>query len=82
MRFRLYGALVALLLVFPRAGWAQAATVPVKAMKLTDLSTMLVGTNPGGIGEWGFSGLLEVDGRRCSSTQVSGPKRFFTTPKN
>jgi 7,8-dihydropterin-6-yl-methyl-4-(beta-D-ribofuranosyl)aminobenzene 5'-phosphate synthase len=34
-------------------------------MKLTVLSTMLVGTNPsGGIGEWGFSGLLEVDGRR------------------
>lgn len=65
MRFRLYGMLGALLLLFPRAGWTQTATgVPVNAMKLTVLSTMLVGANPGGIGEWGFSGLLEVDGRR------------------
>ena len=50
----------------PRTGWAQTATgVPVAAVKLTVLSTNLVGTNPsGGIGEWGFSGLLEVDGRR------------------
>ncbi len=66
MRFWLYGTLAAILLVFPRTGWTQTATgVPVKSMKLTVLSTMLVGANPsGGIGEWGFSGLLEVDGRR------------------
>ena len=66
MRFWLYCTLAAILLVFPRIGWAQTATgVPVKAVRLTVLSTMLVGTTPsGGIGEWGFSGLLEVDGRR------------------
>jgi len=66
MRYRLYGTLAALLFVVPGTCWTQtAAGVPVKAMKLTVLSTMLVGTNPsGGVGEWGFSGLLEVDGRR------------------
>ncbi len=66
MRCWLHGTLAALLFVIPGTGWTQTATgVPVKAMKLTVLSTMLVGANPsGGIGEWGFSGLLEVDGRR------------------
>ncbi|MSO82702.1 MAG: MBL fold metallo-hydrolase [Acidobacteria bacterium] len=66
MRSCLHGTLVAMLLVIPRTGWTQTPTgVPVKAMKLTVLSTMLVGANPsGGIGEWGFSGLLEVDGHR------------------
>jgi len=39
---------------------AQAANV-----KVTVLSTMLVGASgTGGIGEWGFAALLEVDGRR------------------
>lgn len=66
MRLWLYGTLVAMILVITPAGWAQPATgVPVKAVKLTVLSTMLVGAHPsGGTGEWGFSGLLEVDGRR------------------
>ena len=66
MRRWLRGTVVALLFLIPRTGWTQTATgVPVNAMKLTVLSTMLVGSNPsGGIGEWGFSGLLEVDGRR------------------
>lgn len=66
MSMWLYGTLVAMILVIPPAGSAQPATgVPVKAVKLTVLSTMLVGANPsGGTGEWGFSGLLEVDGRR------------------
>jgi len=38
---------------------------PVKALKITVLSTMLAG-NPlfKGIGEWGFAALVEVDGRR------------------
>ena len=84
MRFWLSCTLVAILLVFPRTGWAQTATgVPVKAVKLTVLSTMLVGTSPsGGIGEWGFSALLEVDGRECSSIQAFGPRLFFETPKS
>jgi 7,8-dihydropterin-6-yl-methyl-4-(beta-D-ribofuranosyl)aminobenzene 5'-phosphate synthase len=66
MRLRLCAALVVMLCVFPRTAWTQTTTgVPVNAVKLTVLSTMLVGGNPsGGIGEWGFSALLEVDGRR------------------
>jgi 7,8-dihydropterin-6-yl-methyl-4-(beta-D-ribofuranosyl)aminobenzene 5'-phosphate synthase len=65
MRLWLFGALVAVLFVFPRTGSTQPITGPVKTLKFTVLSTMLVGTNPsGGIGEWGFSGLLEADGRR------------------
>jgi 7,8-dihydropterin-6-yl-methyl-4-(beta-D-ribofuranosyl)aminobenzene 5'-phosphate synthase len=34
------------------------------AVKVTVLSTMLAGNRGGGIGEWGFAALLEVDGRR------------------
>src|SRR4029077_12362391 len=66
MRRLFFGTLPALLLVAPGTAWAQpVAGVPVKSMKLTVLSTMLVGKNPsGGMGEWGFAGLLEVDGRR------------------
>ena len=35
----------------------------VQNLKVTILSTMLTGSTPG-IGEWGFSALVEVDGRR------------------
>ena len=37
---------------------------PAKAVKVTVLSTMLAGDPRGGIGEWGFAALLEVDGRK------------------
>lgn len=40
------------------------AQTPAKAVKVTVLSTMLVGNSAAGIGEWGFSAVLEVDGRR------------------
>ena len=43
----------------PRA-FAQTA----KDVKVTVLSTMLVGNAASGIGEWGFAAVLEVDGRR------------------
>lgn len=66
MRFGSHLALVLALVVLPRLACAQAIQGPqVRSAKLTVLSTMLVGKNPsGGIGEWGFSALLEVDGRR------------------
>ena len=37
---------------------------PARAVKVTVLSTMLAGNPGGGIGEWGFAALLEVDGRK------------------
>jgi 7,8-dihydropterin-6-yl-methyl-4-(beta-D-ribofuranosyl)aminobenzene 5'-phosphate synthase len=43
---------------------AQSTDPPVKAMKVTVLSTMLVGNAREGVGEWGFAAVLEVDGRR------------------
>jgi 7,8-dihydropterin-6-yl-methyl-4-(beta-D-ribofuranosyl)aminobenzene 5'-phosphate synthase len=43
---------------------AQSSDPPVKSMKVTVLSTMLVGGAREGMGEWGFAAVLEVDGRR------------------
>jgi 7,8-dihydropterin-6-yl-methyl-4-(beta-D-ribofuranosyl)aminobenzene 5'-phosphate synthase len=37
---------------------------PVKALKVTVLSTMLAGDPGRGIGEWGFAAVLEAEGRR------------------
>jgi 7,8-dihydropterin-6-yl-methyl-4-(beta-D-ribofuranosyl)aminobenzene 5'-phosphate synthase len=51
---------VALTLVIPMLALAQ----PAKSAKVTVLSTMLAGNPDGGIGEWGFAALVEVDGRR------------------
>ena len=41
-----------------------AGDEPAKHLKVTLLSTMLVGAPAAGIGEWGFAAVLEVDGRR------------------
>jgi 7,8-dihydropterin-6-yl-methyl-4-(beta-D-ribofuranosyl)aminobenzene 5'-phosphate synthase len=41
-----------------------ASARTAKDVKLTVLSTMLVGNTASGIGEWGFAAVLEVDGRR------------------
>ncbi len=43
---------------------AQSSDPPVKTMKVTVLSTMLVGNAREGVGEWGFAAVLEVDGKR------------------
>lgn len=43
---------------------ALCAAEPARAVKVTVLSTMLAGDRGRGIGEWGFSALLEVDGQR------------------
>jgi 7,8-dihydropterin-6-yl-methyl-4-(beta-D-ribofuranosyl)aminobenzene 5'-phosphate synthase len=43
---------------------SDAAAQPSKSVKVTILSTMLVGSNAAGIGEWGFAAVLDVDGRR------------------
>ena len=51
---------VALTIGIPALALAQ----PAKTVKVTVLSTMLAGNPGGGIGEWGFAALVEVDGRR------------------
>ena len=62
---RLRTIVYAMALLIPASGWAQgAARSQVTAMKVTVLSTMLVGGNATGVGEWGFAALLEADGRR------------------
>jgi 7,8-dihydropterin-6-yl-methyl-4-(beta-D-ribofuranosyl)aminobenzene 5'-phosphate synthase len=45
-------------------GIADLRAEPAKAVKVTVLSTMLVGNAASGTGEWGFAAVLEVDGRR------------------
>ena len=52
--------------MLPGSVSAQTGTeAQVKALKVTVLSTMLVGgAGAGGLGEWGFAALLEADGRR------------------
>lgn len=60
---RLMLAATALVALAAPAG-AQSTDPPVKAMKVTVLSTMLVGNAREGVGEWGFAAVLEVDGRR------------------
>jgi 7,8-dihydropterin-6-yl-methyl-4-(beta-D-ribofuranosyl)aminobenzene 5'-phosphate synthase len=54
----------------PRLSSAQSSTASaadpatqIRSLKITILSTMLVG-DTSGIGEWGFSALVEADGRR------------------
>jgi 7,8-dihydropterin-6-yl-methyl-4-(beta-D-ribofuranosyl)aminobenzene 5'-phosphate synthase len=41
-----------------------AAAEHAQSVKVTVLSTMLAGNPDGGVGEWGFAALLEVDGQR------------------
>jgi 7,8-dihydropterin-6-yl-methyl-4-(beta-D-ribofuranosyl)aminobenzene 5'-phosphate synthase len=64
---RLQRALVVVLLAMMAVpAWAQSrADAQVRAVKVTVLSTMLVGgAGANGIGEWGFAAVLEADGRR------------------
>jgi 7,8-dihydropterin-6-yl-methyl-4-(beta-D-ribofuranosyl)aminobenzene 5'-phosphate synthase len=66
MTRRFQVAALAFALFIPAASVAQTAPrAQVTNLKVTVLSTMLVGANAGGgIGEWGFAALLEADGRR------------------
>ena len=58
------GSRIAALVVLVFLPTAEAVGQQAKAVKVTVLSTMLVGNNAAGIGEWGFAAVLEVDGRR------------------
>jgi len=63
MLIRLLLSLVFSAVAFVRFASA-AVEPPVKALRITVLSTMLSGELGKGIGEWGFAALVEVDGRR------------------
>jgi len=53
-------------------GTAPEAVPPVRTTKITILSTMLADR---GIGEWGFSALVEVDGKRLLFDTGAQPGR-------
>lgn len=58
---------IALAILIPAAASAQSATrAQVTNVKVTVLSTMLVGASAptGGVGEWGFAAVIEADDRR------------------
>lgn len=46
------------------SGLELARAAPAADVRVTVLSTMLVGNANAGVGEWGFAAVLEVDGRR------------------
>ncbi len=75
MATMLSGSLATLLLA-ASAPAQQPASAPVQALKVTILSTMLAG-DAGGIGEWGFAALLEVDGRRLLIDTGARPETVF-----
>lgn len=51
------------LLLASATSWAQESPAQIHDLKITILSTMLVG-DVTGVGEWGFSALIEADGHR------------------
>jgi 7,8-dihydropterin-6-yl-methyl-4-(beta-D-ribofuranosyl)aminobenzene 5'-phosphate synthase len=57
-------SILAIAVVALLAPASQAAGQPAQLVKVTVLSTMLVGNPASGVGEWGFAAVLEVDGRR------------------
>ncbi len=54
------------------SGYASQASTQIHSLKVTVLSTMLVGDHTG-IGEWGFSALIEADGHRILMDTGSHP---------
>ncbi|MBI3447416.1 MAG: MBL fold metallo-hydrolase [Acidobacteria bacterium] len=64
----------------PRAA-APPTAPPVHAVKVTILSTMLAGDAGGGIGEWGFSALVEADGHRILYDTGARPNTVMTNAR-
>ena len=65
----------ALLVSGPPADVASAQAARASQVKVTILSTMLVGNGNAGVGEWGFAAVLEVDGRRLLVDTGRAPRR-------
>jgi 7,8-dihydropterin-6-yl-methyl-4-(beta-D-ribofuranosyl)aminobenzene 5'-phosphate synthase len=80
----LAAALVGTPLLFtetPTVGAQSNPPAQIQAVKLTVLSTMLVGSGQG-IGEWGFAGLLEADGRRILIDTGSHPETVLQNARD
>jgi 7,8-dihydropterin-6-yl-methyl-4-(beta-D-ribofuranosyl)aminobenzene 5'-phosphate synthase len=60
---------------------APVAAAPAKALKVTVLSTMLVGEARTGIGEWGFAALVEVDGRQVLMDTGARPETVLANAR-
>jgi 7,8-dihydropterin-6-yl-methyl-4-(beta-D-ribofuranosyl)aminobenzene 5'-phosphate synthase len=65
----------------PSVGAQSNPPAQIQAVKLTVLSTMLVGSAQG-IGEWGFSGLLEADGQRILIDTGSHPETVLQNARD
>jgi 7,8-dihydropterin-6-yl-methyl-4-(beta-D-ribofuranosyl)aminobenzene 5'-phosphate synthase len=63
-RARYFIPMVPLLALCAAVTSAAAQDAPPTQVKVTILSTMLVGNSNAGIGEWGFAAVLEADGQR------------------
>jgi len=64
----------------PAAGVANS-TAQIRALKITLLSTMLVG-DISGLGEWGFSALVEADGQRILLDTGGHPETVLTNARD
>jgi 7,8-dihydropterin-6-yl-methyl-4-(beta-D-ribofuranosyl)aminobenzene 5'-phosphate synthase len=65
----------------PSVGAQNNPPTQIQTVKLTVLSTMLVGSAQG-IGEWGFAGLLEADGRRILIDTGSHPETVLQNARD
>ena len=57
----------------------QQGSPPVSQLKVTTLSTMLV--NGKGVGEWGYSALIEVDGKKILFDTGSRPETVLNNAR-
>src|SRR5579859_5728762 len=62
-------------------GAAGDPTAQIHSLKITVLSTMLVG-EPSALGEWGFSALVEADGHRILLDTGAHPDTVATNARN
>jgi 7,8-dihydropterin-6-yl-methyl-4-(beta-D-ribofuranosyl)aminobenzene 5'-phosphate synthase len=58
-----------------------SSAVKIRALKITVLSTMLVG-DTAGLGEWGFSALVEADGQRILLDTGSHPETVLQNARD
>src|SRR5215468_768365 len=64
-----------------RAATTGDTTAQIHSLKITVLSTMLVG-EPSGLGEWGFAALVEADGHRILLDTGAHPETVATNARN